>query len=88
MPKPPSLDRLGPDLNRRRAILREVDEWFGERGFGLILTIEDNEYWAHLFSKDSLQIGVPHYGRGPSPEVAAERARSRYRVEQEGTEDA
>ncbi len=74
------------DLTRRIAILREVDRWFGERGFGLVLTEDDGEYWAHLFPKDSLIVSVPSYGRGQSPEEAAERARGRYKVEQEGVD--
>lgn len=72
------------ELTRRIAILREVDGWFGERGFGLILTEEDGEYWAHLFPKTSLIVSVPRYGRGRSQEEAAESARGRYKVEQEG----
>jgi hypothetical protein len=72
------------ELTRRIAILREVDAWFGERGFGLILTEEDGEYWAHLFPKSSLIVSVPKYGRGRSQEEAAERARGRFKIEQEG----
>ncbi len=74
------------DLNRRIEILRDVDNWFGERGFGLILTKEDNDYWAHLFPKTSLEVTVPRYGRGSSPEAAAERARERFKEEEEGAE--
>lgn len=70
------------ELNRRIAALREVDAWFAERGFGLILTQEDNDYWAHLFPKQSLQVSAPRYGRGSSPEAAAESARERYREEE------
>jgi len=70
------------ELTRRVAILRDVDGWFGERGFGLILTEEDGEYWAPLFPKTSLIVSVPKYGRGRSQEEAAESARGRYKVEQ------
>jgi hypothetical protein len=72
------------ELNRRIAILREVDAWFADRGFGLFLTQDGGEYRAHLFSKQSLQVGAPLYGRGSSPEAAAESARDRYREEEEG----
>ena len=72
------------ELTRRIAILRDVDAWFAERGFGLILTQEGETYWAHLFPKESLIVSVPKYGRGESPEGAALRARDRYAVEQEG----
>lgn len=72
------------ELTHRIEVLREVDAWFAARGFGLVLAEEDNEYWAHLFPKDSLQIHARRYGRGPSPEAAAESARERYRVEEEG----
>jgi hypothetical protein len=74
------------ELTRRFEILRDVDKWFAERGFGLILTLDGDEYWAHLFPKQSLQINAPHYGRGPSPEAAAESARDRYKVEEEGAQ--
>jgi hypothetical protein len=60
----------------------DVDRWFGKRGFGLILTEEDGEYWAHLFPKQSLQVSIPRYGRGASPDAAAEDARERYQEEQ------
>jgi hypothetical protein len=74
------------DLTRRIAILREVDAWFAERGFGLILTQEEGKYWAHLFPKQSLQVNAPRYGRGPTPEAAAESARERYQIEEEGAD--
>jgi len=48
-----------------------MDGWFSERGFGLVLTLEDNEYWSHLFPKQTLQVHAHRYGRGPSPEAAA-----------------
>jgi len=71
------------ELTDRIAALREVDAWFGDRGFGLVLTQEEGEYWAHLFSKQSLEISAPRYGRGSSPEAAARSAQARY-VEEEG----
>jgi hypothetical protein len=72
------------ELTKRIERLRAVDEWFANRGFGLYLSQEDGEYWAHLFSKQSLQVGAPRYGRGQTPEDAAESARHRYGVEEEG----
>jgi hypothetical protein len=72
------------DLTRRTEVLRDVDAWFAARGFGLVLTEGGDEYWAHLFPKSSLQIYARRYGRGPSPEAAADSARERYRVEEEG----
>ena len=74
------------DVTRRIATLRDVDGWFSDRGFGLVLTGEDGEYWAHLFPKSSLIVSVPRYGHGRSPEEAAESARGRYKVEQEGVD--
>jgi hypothetical protein len=47
------------ELTRRFEILHDVDKWFAERGFGLILTLDGDEYWAHLFPKQSLQINAP-----------------------------
>lgn len=76
------------ELTRRVERLRVVDDWFGQRGFGLIISEEDGEFWAHLFGKQSLQVTVPRYGRGLTPEEAAESARQRYRVEQEGLSDS
>ena len=70
------------EASDRIARLREVDSWFAERGFGILITQEDGEYWAHLFPKNSLMIAAPKYGRGTTPELAAERARQRYEVEQ------
>jgi len=46
------------EVTRRVAILREIDDWFGERGFGLILTEEDGAYWAHL-SQNQLDCVYP-----------------------------
>jgi len=71
------------ELTDRIAALKEVDDWFRGRGFGLVLSEKDGEYWAHLFSPASLQIFAPNYGRGASPEAAAESARDRYKIEQE-----
>ena len=73
------------DVTRRIERLREIDEWFAQRGFGLILTEEEGRFWSHLFPKQSLQVTVSKYGSGPTPEDAAERARQRYRTEQEGS---
>ncbi len=70
------------ELTDRIARLRAVDDWFAERGFGLLLTIEDGEHWAHLFPKTSPMISVPKYGRGATPEQAAEDARHRYEAEE------
>jgi hypothetical protein len=67
----------------RIAALKDVDQWFRNRGFGIILTEEDGEFWGHLFSLSSLQITVPKYGRGRTPEGAAQSARDRYKIEQE-----
>ena len=72
------------ELTRRFEVLSDVDSWFAHRGFGLILTQEDGEYCAHVFSKRSLQMTAPRYGRGHLPEEAAESARERYKVEEEG----
>jgi hypothetical protein len=66
----------------RVARLRAVDNWFAERGFGIVITRDNREYWAHLFPKTSLLIAAPKYGRGATPELAAERARHRYEVEE------
>ena len=71
------------ELTRRIERLQEIDAWFAQRGFGLIMTEEDGEFWSHLFPKQSLQVTVPKYGTGRTPEDAAERARERYRTEQE-----
>jgi hypothetical protein len=73
------------ELTRGIEILRDVDRWFNERGFGLILTEEEGKWWAHLFPKASLQVSVPRYGGGDTPEGAAQSARERYREEEEGT---
>jgi hypothetical protein len=70
------------ELTRRFETLRDVDAWFAHRGFGIILTEEDGEYWAHLFSKQSLQMTAPRYGSGRLPEEAVESARERYKVEE------
>lgn len=77
-------NRMVTELTKRIERLRAVDGWFADRGFGLYVSQEDGEYWAHLFSKQSLQVGAPHYGRGPTPEDAAESARRRYEGEEEG----
>ena len=71
------------ELTDRIAALKDVDQWFRARGFGIILTEEDGEFWAHLFGLSSLQVTVPKYGRAKTPEGAAQRARDRYKVEQE-----
>ncbi len=65
----------------RIARLRVVDDWFAERG-GILVTVEDGEYWAHLFPKSSLMIGAPKFGRGTTAELAAESARQRYELEE------
>ena len=70
------------EASDRIARLRKVNSWFGERGFGILLTQQDGEYWAHVFPKSSLMIAAPTFGRGPTPELAAERARQRYEVEE------
>jgi len=70
------------DLTDRVRRLQDVDAWFGGHGFGLVVVDEDGEWWALLFSKQSLQIGAPRYGRGGTPEEAAESARSRFKEEQ------
>ena len=70
------------DLNMRFARLAEIDRWFGDRGFGIILSRDDEGYWAHLFPKRSLEVTVPRYGRGTTPEEAAESAQYRYVVEE------
>jgi hypothetical protein len=72
------------DATHRLTVLSDIDRWFGERGFGLVLVREDGEYWAHLFPKKSLQISAPRYGRGPTPEAAAQSARDRFREEEVG----
>lgn len=81
--KPIGEDFRVTELTDRIAALRDVDQWFRAKGFGLILTQEDGEFWAHLFALDSLQVTVPKYGWGKTPEGAAQRARDRYKVEQE-----
>jgi len=68
--------------NQRRQILMEVDAWFAERGFGMVLSKDKDGYWADLFSKQSLEVTIPRYGRGTTPEEAAESARTRYRTEE------
>lgn len=70
------------ELTDRIAALKDVDHWFRDRGFGIVVTEEDGEFWAHLFPLSSLQIGAPKYGSGDTPEAAALRARERYRIEQ------
>jgi hypothetical protein len=66
----------------RVARLRVVGDWFAQRGFGILLTVEDGEHWAHLFPKSSLMLAAPKYGRGATPELAAESARRRYELEE------
>jgi hypothetical protein len=66
----------------RIARLRVVHHWFGERGFGILVTVEDGEYLAHLFRKSSLMIGAPKNGPGTTSELAAESARQRYELEE------
>jgi hypothetical protein len=63
-------------------VLREIDAWFAERGYGLVISEEEGAYWASLLSKRSLQIFWPRYGRGADPVAAAESARQRYIEEQ------
>lgn len=72
------------DLTRRIAVLADVDAWFAKRGLGLVISLEDGQYWANLFGKQSLQIGAPRYGGGSTPEEAAETGRERYKEEEEG----
>ena len=62
--------------------LRELDDWFRDRGMSLLITREEGECWAHLLSARSLEVFAPRYGRGTSPEDAAARARERYEIEQ------
>jgi hypothetical protein len=64
--------------------LSEVFSWFITRGFGVALTPDGAEWWAHLFPLASLEITVPRYGRGSTVDAALQRARDRYRVEEEG----
>lgn len=71
------------ERTRRIERLREVDDWFAQRGFGLIFTEEDGEFWSHLFPKQSLQVTVPRNGRGDTPDDAAESARKRFRTQHE-----
>jgi hypothetical protein len=59
-----------------------IDAWFAERGFAIVLTKEGAEYWAHLVSASSREIAGPRYGRGATPEEAAESARHRYETEE------
>jgi hypothetical protein len=64
--------------------LADVDDWFAERGFGILVEREDNEFWVHLTSRRTFEIFHPRYGRGTTRGEAARRARERYRFEQEG----
>jgi hypothetical protein len=50
---------------------------------GTGISKEDGDDWAHLFGKQGLQARRPAYGRGPTPEDAAESARHRYEVDEE-----
>lgn len=70
------------ELTRRFEILRDVDDWFAQRGFGLVIMKGPSDYSANLFSKGSLQVTASEYGVGPTPEAAAERARERFREEE------
>jgi hypothetical protein len=71
------------ELTDRVETLKDVDHWFRDRGFGLVVTEEGGEFWAHLFPLSSLQVAAPKYGRGATPQAAAQSARERYKVEQE-----
>ena len=70
------------ELTRRFEILRDVDDWFAQRGFGVVISKGPSDYTATLFSKRSLEVTAPEYGFGPTPEAAAEGARDRYREEE------
>jgi hypothetical protein len=58
-----------------------ADEWFRDLGYEILLSEEDGVFWAALKGVAS-GVGVPHYGRGPTPKEAADRARQRYLEEQ------
>jgi predicted RNase H-like HicB family nuclease len=60
-----------------------VEEWFRERGFGVVIEpADDGSYWASLTRLPSGRIVAPDYGHGESPEDAANSAKGRYEVEQ------
>jgi len=70
-------DSPTPEARDRVASLRALEDWSAERGFGILVSIEVGEHWAHLFPKTSLMIAVPKYGRGATPELARARHRTR-----------
>ena len=72
-----------PDDVERSRRLRDVFDWFGSRGFGIVVTEDEGEFWAHLFPVTALVVSVPRYGRGGSVEEAGESARTRYAREEE-----
>ncbi len=72
------------ELTSRFEILRDVDNWFAHRGFGLVISKGNGgDYCASLFSKRSFEVTAPEYGCGSTPEAAANGARDRY-IEEEG----
>ena len=73
---------LFPPETRQRSRIGDVEAWFAEIGYGLLIDHADGLYWAALTRGSGVM--APRYGRGSEPEEAAESARSRYRVEQLG----
>ena len=73
---------LFPPSTRQRSRIGDVEAWFAEIGYELVIEHADRLYWATLTTESGFV--APRYGRGNEPEEAAERARSRYRVEHLG----
>jgi hypothetical protein len=63
-------------------LLAEVSAWFRDRGFDLSVAAEDAVWWAKLTPVSNPAGAMTRYGRGNTPEAAAERAQERYEQEQ------
>jgi hypothetical protein len=59
---------------------QSVEEWFLSRGFAVKISEEDGEFWLALVR--GADVVAPRYGRGSTPDEAADRAKQRYLEEQ------
>jgi hypothetical protein len=64
-----------------------VQSWFTERGFGIQLSRDEDEFgepffWADLTRLPGRRVVAPMYGRGSTEVEAAHSARLRFEVEQ------
>jgi hypothetical protein len=63
-------------------VFAEISAWFRDRGFDLAVAVENGVWWAKLTPVGNPAGAMTRYGRGDTPEAAAQRARERYGQEQ------